>query len=79
MTFCLYDPPQLLTRDPTKRLGTSDAAEIKKHPFFRSIDWDKLFKKEVEPTFKPKVKSEADISQVSSDPVLFEALPCSWF
>lgn len=57
----------LLTRDPTKRLGTSDAAEIKKHPFFRSIDWDKLFKKEVEPTFKPKVKSEADISQI--DPV----------
>ncbi len=70
---------QLLTRDPTKRLGTSDAAEIKKHPFFRSIDWDKLFKKEVEPTFKPKVKSEADISQVSSDPALFGALPCAWF
>jgi hypothetical protein len=57
-------PSQLLTRDPTKRLGTKEAAEIKKHPFFRNIDWDKLFKKEVEPTFKPKVKSEADVSQV---------------
>ena len=27
----------LLERDPTKRIST--AAEIKKHPWFRKIDW----------------------------------------
>jgi len=41
--------------------------EVKKHPFFRSIDWDKLYKKEVEPVFKPPVRSETDVSQI--DPV----------
>jgi len=55
----------LLTRDPAKRLGNApDAADIKSHPFFRSIDWEKLLRKEIEPTFKPKVKSDADTSQI---------------
>jgi len=46
-------------RDPAKRLS---GEEVKKHPFFRSIDWDKLYRKEVEPVFKPPVKSETDVS-----------------
>lgn len=37
----------LLDRDHTKRLGASDAdaQELKRHPFFSKIDWDKLMKK----------------------------------
>ena len=35
---------RLLNRNPKKRLGTiSGAEEIKKHPFFKNIDWVKLY------------------------------------
>lgn len=45
----------LLERDPKRRLGSgpSDFEELKAHPFFASIEWDKLFRKEIEPMFKP--------------------------
>ena len=45
----------LLERDPNKRLGSSreGAEEIKRHPFFRDIDWDMLYHRKVEPEFKP--------------------------
>lgn len=45
---------QLLTRDVDQRLGSGpDGSEnVKKHPFFASIDWEKLERKEVEPPFK---------------------------
>uniref|UniRef100_A0A146LYE2 Serine/threonine-protein kinase gad8 n=1 Tax=Lygus hesperus TaxID=30085 RepID=A0A146LYE2_LYGHE len=45
----------MLERDPGKRLGSGsgDAKEIKQHPFFHSIDWDKLLRKEISPPFKP--------------------------
>jgi len=56
----------LLTRDVEKRLGTGSSEEVKKHPFFKDIDWDRLEKKEVDPPFKPKVKSDIDTSQIDS-------------
>ena len=31
---------RLLKRVPTQRLGVKGAAEIKKHAFFKDIDWD---------------------------------------
>jgi serine/threonine protein kinase len=39
----------LLQKDPQRRLGGSDedAEEIKRHPFFKNIEWEKLYKKEV--------------------------------
>lgn len=48
---------QLLIKDPLHRIK---CREIKKCAFFASIDWDKLFKKEIAPPFKPKVKSQRD-------------------
>ena len=34
---------KLLNRNPKKRLGAvGGAEEIKKHPFFKCIDWEKL-------------------------------------
>jgi len=30
---------KLLDRDPSKRLGVKDFNEIKKHDFFKKIDW----------------------------------------
>lgn len=39
-----------------------DAEEIKKEPFFKSIDWTAMAKREIEPPIKPTVKSDDDYS-----------------
>eukprot|EP00826_Nyctotherus_ovalis_P014336 TRINITY_DN1398_c0_g1_i9.p1 TRINITY_DN1398_c0_g1~~TRINITY_DN1398_c0_g1_i9.p1 ORF type:complete len:385 (+),score=52.67 TRINITY_DN1398_c0_g1_i9:1148-2302(+) len=41
----------LLDRDPNERLGAGpgDSEEIKSHPFFASIDWDKALRRELQP------------------------------
>lgn len=39
--------------------GPEGVEELKRHPFFASIDWNKLYNKEIEPPFKPAV-SKAD-------------------
>ena len=59
----------LLERDPIKRLGmkTSPFGDIRKHPFFSKIDWVKLENRQVEPPFKPKVKSPNDVSNFDPD------------
>jgi len=54
----------LLTRDPALRLGTRGGDEVKGHPWFSDLQWDKLIKKEIEPPFKPKVRSVDDTSQI---------------
>ncbi|TFK40836.1 kinase-like domain-containing protein [Crucibulum laeve] len=52
----------LLTRDPSRRLGVHGAEEIKKHPFFKHIDFTKLAQKKIQPPFKPSVASPVDVS-----------------
>ncbi|CAJ0584773.1 unnamed protein product, partial [Mesorhabditis spiculigera] len=54
----------LLVKDPLQRLGggPDDAIEITHHPFFGSIDWQRLYNKEIEPPFKPLVTSDTDTS-----------------
>lgn len=44
---------QLFERDPTRRLGI--VGNIRLHPFFKTINWQALERREVEPPFKPKV------------------------
>ncbi|XP_039627237.1 protein kinase C delta type-like isoform X1 [Polypterus senegalus] len=51
---------KLFERDPTRRLGVS--GNIKIHSFFKTINWTTLEKREVDPPFKPKVKSPNDCS-----------------
>ncbi|KAI0172104.1 kinase-like domain-containing protein [Hypoxylon sp. FL1284] len=63
----------LLNRNPKHRLGaTDDAEELKRHPFFGDVDWDILTKKLITPPFKPKLKSETDVSYF--DPEFTNAL-----
>ncbi|KAI0638075.1 Pkinase-domain-containing protein [Trametes polyzona] len=53
----------LLNRNPKHRLGAQrDAAELKEHPFFKTIDWDALAKKQVTPPFKPVVESDESVA-----------------
>jgi serine/threonine protein kinase len=40
---------KLLCRDPENRIGVNDISEIKKHLFFKDIDWTKLGKMEIVP------------------------------
>lgn len=48
----------LLEKDSKKRIGSKDdAAEVKKHPWFSDIDWGKLEKREIEPSFKPDLST----------------------
>ncbi|KAJ8259821.1 hypothetical protein GJAV_G00173880 [Gymnothorax javanicus] len=51
---------KLFVRDPSKRLGV--AGNIRMHPFFRTINWPALERREINPPFKPKVKSSNDCS-----------------
>lgn len=65
----------LLVKDPAQRLGggADDALEITQQPFFASIDWPRLYNKEIEPPFKPLVQSETDTTyfdrEFTSEPV----------
>uniref|UniRef100_A0A8V1A7C0 protein kinase C n=1 Tax=Gallus gallus TaxID=9031 RepID=A0A8V1A7C0_CHICK len=49
---------KLFERDPTRRLGVT--GNIRDHPFFKTINWTTLEKREIDPPFKPKVKSASD-------------------
>jgi serine/threonine protein kinase len=57
----------LLTRNPTKRLGAGqdDASEIKRHPWFASIDWELTLKRGLRPP-KPSPK-KVPTTQLSPD------------
>uniref|UniRef100_A0AAV2LS08 Ribosomal protein S6 kinase n=1 Tax=Knipowitschia caucasica TaxID=637954 RepID=A0AAV2LS08_KNICA len=52
----------LFKRNPANRLGAGPdgVEEIKRHRFFASIDWNRLFKREMRPPFKPSVGRPED-------------------
>lgn len=58
----------LLARDPANRLGARGASEVKSHPFFASIDWVALAKKETRAPFIPRnVDGSADTSNIDEE------------
>ncbi|KAL6453233.1 YPK2 Serine/threonine-protein kinase YPK2/YKR2 [Candida maltosa Xu316] len=56
---------KLLQKDPSLRLD--EASEIKSHPFFKDIDWNKLLNKNYLPPFKPNVENLLDTSNFDPD------------
>ena len=46
---------RLIQRKPECRLGYKGIAEIKYHPFFKNVDWEKLSKKQYISPFVPPV------------------------
>mmetsp|Transcript_4418 Transcript_4418/g.14026 ORF Transcript_4418/g.14026 Transcript_4418/m.14026 type:complete len:426 (-) Transcript_4418:259-1536(-) len=55
---------KLLRKEPSERLGTNGAIEIKTSDFFGAIDFQQLFMRESRPPFKPEVSSDEDTKYV---------------
>lgn len=65
-----------LTKHPSRRLGChpdTGESDIKRHIFFKSIDWDKLTKRQIKPPYKPKIKSKKSASNFDPE---FTKEPC---
>ena len=63
-------------QSPQERLGChpqTGFADIQSHPFFRTIDWDMLYEKQITPPHKPLVRSDRDLEhfdpQFTNEPV----------
>ncbi|KAF1837301.1 kinase-like protein [Decorospora gaudefroyi] len=79
---------RLLRKDPKKRLGfnmSKDLQIIKKHRFFRKIDWKKLETRELEPPIQPLVTDPElaenfaqDFTDLPLSPVLTKKFDDMW-
>jgi len=60
---------RFLIRNPKERLGSGprDVEEVKRHDWFAGLNWEDLLAKKVEPKYIPKVKSEMDTSNFSTE------------
>ncbi|KAI0720534.1 hypothetical protein C8T65DRAFT_633358 [Cerioporus squamosus] len=60
---------KLLTRDPTRRLGSgkADAEEIKRHPFFKDVNFDDVLNKRIPPPYFPTINGTADTSNFDEE------------
>jgi len=73
----------LFKRNPANRLGggANGINDIKNHPFFASIDWDKLMTKKITPPFQPTVVADDtfhfDTEYTSRTPKDSPAVPAS--
>ncbi|XP_057215544.1 ribosomal protein S6 kinase alpha-1 isoform X1 [Triplophysa rosa] len=59
----------LFKRNPGNRLGAGPdgVEEIKRHSFFSTIDWNKLFRREIHPPFKPAIGRPDDTLYFDSE------------
>ncbi|TSL89878.1 Ribosomal protein S6 kinase alpha-3 [Bagarius yarrelli] len=56
-----YMAPEVVNRrGHTQRAGLDGVEEIKRHAFFSTIDWNKLYRCELQPPFKPAVGKPDD-------------------
>uniref|UniRef100_A0A7N6FAB2 Protein kinase C n=1 Tax=Anabas testudineus TaxID=64144 RepID=A0A7N6FAB2_ANATE len=60
-----------LTKNPARRLGcvASEGGEdaVTSHAFFAAIDWEKLNRREIDPPFKPRIKTPEDVNNFDPD------------
>ncbi|KAH9061538.1 hypothetical protein Ae201684P_020873 [Aphanomyces euteiches] len=59
----------LLNGDPTRRLGMGrhGSQEIRNHPWFHDMDWDKLLREELPPPYVPCLNGRYDTSLFEGD------------
>lgn len=55
---------KLLLESPVQRLGATGSAEVKRHPFFKDINWDKLAEQKA--AFVPSTEGDHDTSYFKS-------------
>lgn len=48
-------------------MALQDSEDIKSHPFFAGMDWQKLLHKEIEPPFKPMLAGDMDLRYFNPD------------
>lgn len=59
---------KLLHKSPSQRLGSrNDAEDLKKHRFFKQLDWKKLKLKMYKAPIIPDLKGGDDVSQFAAD------------
>lgn len=60
---------RLLLRDPIRRLGASeaDAEDIKRHPFFRDVNFDDVYHKRIPPPYFPTIGNPTDVSNFDQE------------
>jgi len=58
---------QLMTKDPGRRLGSSDEGDIRRHRFFAHMDWEALEQRKVKPQFVPKIADHLDTSNFDAE------------
>ncbi|XP_050420315.1 serine/threonine-protein kinase Sgk2-like isoform X2 [Adelges cooleyi] len=65
---CKHLLHKLLEKQSNKRLGSSvqDFSEVKKHPFFKTINWDDLLNKRITPPFQPQLNGKCDLQYIDS-------------
>jgi len=56
-----------LNKDPNARIGAQETNEIHKHPWFSSVDWEKVRSFEIEPPIKPEIKDKFDTDNFKKD------------
>ncbi|KAF0687562.1 Aste57867_20681 [Aphanomyces stellatus] len=56
----------LLTRKPSQRLGFHGGKEVMAHPFFADVPWDRVYKREIRPSFVPNVPAPVRPSEAGA-------------
>jgi serine/threonine protein kinase len=60
---------QMLKRDPNDRIGSIE--EIKEHEWFDDVDWEKYYKRQIEPEWKPNLIDSNFDPEYTSLPIDF--------
>ncbi|XP_055929106.1 serine/threonine-protein kinase Sgk2-like isoform X3 [Argiope bruennichi] len=67
----------LLQKDKSKRLGAAnDVEDIKKHDFFKAINWADLEAKVIPPPYNPNVRGQMDLKNIDPE-FIREPVPAS--
>lgn len=56
----------LLAKNPEKRLGAGGIEDVKRHPWFKGVDWGKVLAKQLPPPFRPYISDEGDTGNFST-------------
>lgn len=57
----------LLKKDPSKRLGSKGADEIKNDPWFEGVNWEALHNKKYDAPFVPKINNDMDLKHFDTE------------